>query len=471
MSFRKIILLIVPILLLIVFIPESKDDTVIAINEVKNDLTPPVIRKINPSKCQQYIVGKPTISVYYNDDTGINLSSVKFFVNYKDVTSDCTITDEKITYTPKTKFKRGNQIIKIELSDLSNNKKEFEWYFTVGTPIYSHYRGLLHAHTENSDGHGTYEDAYYLAKYKANLDFFAITDHSNYLDNDLMCTLNNSSPSKKWNDLITCANKYSSNGEFIALTGFEMTYDMNDENPKGHINILNTDGFISSNDTSLDLDRFYQIISNYEDLIGQFNHPCDKFGKFNDFKYSQAADKVICLLEVGNGYNKSTDENIKAYDMYQYALDKGWHVAPTCNQDNHKVDFGIANEFRTVVLSTDLTKDALYDGLRHMRVYATEDKNIKIDYTINDLPLGSTLKKPSKLNFSVSAIDNDNSDTIKEIQIISNNGSIVKKQRFNSNFAKLDFTIKAKEDAFYYAKIIQENNKTSITAPIWVKIR
>ena len=60
--------------------------------------------------------------------------------------------------------------------------------------------------------------------------------------------------------------------------------------------------------------------------------------------------------------------------MYQLALDKGWHLAPTCNQDNHRVDFGIANEFRTVVLATDLNKDALYDSLRNMRVYATEDK-------------------------------------------------------------------------------------------------
>ena len=105
MNVKKIIFLIVPILLLLVFIHESNDDTVSAINEIKDDLTPPIIKKVNPSKCQQYIVGKPTISVSYKDDTGINLSSVKFFVNYKDVTSDCTITNEKITYTPKLNLK------------------------------------------------------------------------------------------------------------------------------------------------------------------------------------------------------------------------------------------------------------------------------------------------------------------------------------------------------------------------------
>lgn len=472
MNYKKSYLLIFSLLLLFIFIFKSIDSSANAVNEIE-DLDPPTINKVIPSKCQEYIVGKPKISVKFKDNSGVDLSTLKLYVNYKDVTKECKIFNNEITYTPKNKFKRGNQIVKIELCDLSKNKnrQEFEWYFTVGTPIYTHYRGLLHSHTKNSDGSGTYEDAYYLAKYKAQLDFFAITEHSNLLDNNLMCNLNDASYSSKWTNLIKCSNDFTNKGEFIALTGFEMTYDTNKEKSNGHINVFNTNGFLSSNDNNLTLDRFYQLISKNEDLIGQFNHPCEKFGMFNNFKYSPLADKVICLLEVGNGSNEYMKKNIRSYDMYQLALDNGWHVAPTCNQDNHKVNFGVANEFRTVILSTDLTKDALYDGLKNMRVYATEDKNLKIDYTINDSPLGTTLKKPSKLNFSVSAVDNNKSDIIKEVQIISNNGVIIKKKNFNSNFAKLDFTIKPKKNAFYYVKVIQNKDKISVTAPIWIKLR
>ncbi|MEG1142562.1 MAG: CehA/McbA family metallohydrolase [Clostridia bacterium] len=435
----------------------------------KEDTLAPNIQNISPTKCQQYVVGNPTIKINYNDESGIDLSSIKLFVNYNNITNKCKVSNNEISYTPDKKFKRGNQIVKLEIEDTSKNKTIFEWYFTVGTPVYTHYYGLLHSHTSASDGHGTYDDAYYMARDKTNLDFFAITEHSNLLDNSLKCDIEDASSSSKWNELIKCRDKFTSNGEFIALNGFEMTYPYNIENPIGHINIFNSNGFVSANHLNMNLDNFYKLISQQEDLIGQLNHPCDKFGKFNNLKYSLDGDEVISLIEVGNGYNSVLSKNIISHDMYQLALDNGWHVAPSCNQDNHRVDFGVANEFRTVILSTDLTKDALYDSLKKMRVYATQDKNIKIDYTINNLPLGSTINTTSKLNFSICAIDNDLNDMIKEIQVISNKGEVIKSKKFNSNLAKLDFVLKPIKNKFYYIKVIQHNNKISVTAPIWIK--
>jgi len=444
----------------------TNDTTVSYIN---NDINGPIITNLSPDKCEQFIVAKPIIKINYKDETGIDTSSVRLFVNYKEVTSNCKITNDYIYYLPKTKFKRGSQIIQLKLCDTLNNKSEYEWYFTVGTPIYNHYRGLIHAHTEATDGHGTYNDAYYLARDKANLDFFAITEHSNLLDNHLECTINNASSCLKWNDLIKSRDLFNVKNKFIALNGFEMTYPHNVENRIGHINVFNSDGFISSRLPNMTLDKFYDLLYEQDNLIGQFNHPCKKFGTFNNFKYSAHGDYVISLIEVGNGYNKDMTKNIRSHDMYQLALDNGWHLAPTANQDNHRVDFGIANEFRTVILATDLNKDALYDSLRNMRVYATEDKNIKIEYSVNNLPMGSTIKNTSKLNFNISAIDSDYVDKINEIQVISNNGEIIKSKKFNSNLAKLEFSLKSSKNKFYYIKVIQNNDKISVTAPIWIE--
>ena len=150
-------------------------------------------------------------------------------------------------------------------------------------------------------------------------------------------------------------------------------------------------------------------------------------------------------------------------------MDLGWHLAPTANQDNHLIDFGVANEFRTVILSTSLTENSIYDALKKMRVYATNDKNIKIDYFINNLPMGSTIKNTSKLNFYISVIDNDENDKIKKIEIISNDNKIIKSKNFNSNIAKLEFSIKSDTNRFYYVKVTQNNNKVSVSAPIWIK--
>ena len=445
----------------------STNDT--TVSYINSDNEGPVISSLSPDRCEQFIVAKPDIKINYKDESGIDTSSVKLFVNYKDVTKQCAITDSYVYYLPESKFKRGSQIIQLEVSDILKNKSKYEWYFTVGTPIYNHYRGLIHSHTSASDGHGSYNDAYYLARDKAKLDFFAITEHSNLLDNHLDCTINDASPSLKWNDLIKSRDLFNVKDKFIALNGFEMTYPFKVKNPIGHINVFNSNGFVSSELPNMSLEKFYDLLYEQDDLIGQFNHPGKKFGTFNDFKYSDHGDYVMSLIEVGNGYSKDMSKNIRSHDMYQLALDNGWHLAPTCNQDNHRVDFGIANEFRTVILATDLNKDALYDSLRNMRVYATEDKNIKIDYSINNLPMGSTIKNTSKLNFNISAIDSDENDKIDEIQVISNNGEIIKSKTFNSNLAKLEFTLKSNKNKFYYIKVIQNNDKISVTSPIWIE--
>jgi uncharacterized protein (DUF58 family) len=76
--------------------------------------------------------------------------------------------------------------------------------------------------------------------------------------------------------------------------------------------------------------------------------------------------------------------------------------------------------------------------------------------------MSSTIKNTSKLHFNISAIDSDYIDKINEIQVISNNGEIIKSKSFNSNLAKLDFTLKSNKNKFYYIKVIQNNDKIGI---------
>lgn len=460
----KIFLFLLFILSLFCNINLKKEKEICVVNE--NDVTSPQIFNVSPQKYEEYIVSRPTIKIYYKDESGIDKSLIKLFVNYVDVTKKAKINESYIEYIPDEKFKKGNQIIKVVVFDNNKNKTTEEWYFTVGIPSYNHYYGLLHAHTDATDGHGSFSDAYYMAKEKAKLDFFAITEHSDLLDNNLNCNMENANNSKKWNSLLEAKSWFMANDKFIPLSGFEMSYNHNNENKIGHINIFNSKGFVSANNPYLTLDKFYEIISQDENLIGQFNHPSKKFGDFNELKYNKNADDIISLLEVYNGYRN--DKIIKAFDMYQMALDKGWHLAPTANQDNHLVDFGICNEFRTVILSTKLTEESIFDALKNMRVYATNDKNLKIDYYINNLPMGSILKNIKNLNFYISVFDKDLKDNIQKIEVITNSGQIVKQKKFSSNIAKLEFNLESEKNKFYYVKVYQKNNKISVTAPIWI---
>ena len=67
------------------------------------------------------------------------------------------------------------------------------------------------------------------------------------------------------------------------------------------------------------------------------------------------------------------------------ALDKGWHLAPTNNQDNHKGKWGNANDARDVILTDSFTEEGIYEAIRALRMYATEDKNLELTYTVNGL--------------------------------------------------------------------------------------
>ena len=117
----------------------SKD--LIELNSISKDNTPPTIKIITPTKSQDYIISKPTIKASFYDKSGVDLKSIKLYVNNKDVTHKAIITNNNIEYTPNKKFKRGTQIVKICISDKSSNSSSLEWYFTVGTPIYKNFTG------------------------------------------------------------------------------------------------------------------------------------------------------------------------------------------------------------------------------------------------------------------------------------------------------------------------------------------
>ena len=335
---------------------------------------------------------------------------------------------------------------------------------------YNHYYGLLHSHTAASDGKGTYDDAFKYARANGKVDFFAITEHSHMLDNHLNVDINNANISTKWIELMNKANKYTQNGKFVAIAGYEMTWSPKTDHV-GHINTFCTEGYESRDNENINLKNYYDKLAKSPNSISQFNHPGEYFGDFNNFDYySPEADKVITLLEVVNGTGRKTSgKNYTiAYDYYTKALDKGWHVAPVSNQDNHKKDWATANDIRTVIIASSLTKDNIFDSMRKMRVYSTEDKNLRIDYTINKNIMGSILENQKKLNISITTIDEDSYDNTKEISIISNNGKIVASKSFNSNIATWNLSLKPIL-GYYYVKVIQNDNDVAVTAPIWIK--
>ncbi len=336
---------------------------------------------------------------------------------------------------------------------------------------YNIYFGQMHSHTSYSDGAGTAQEAYEHGKAVDNLDFLSVTDHSNSFDNAESASILDGSVSEEWKEGHQLADTYSSE-DFVGLFGYEMTWS----NGLGHMNTFNSNGFQSRTQTefatySTALQNYYAALKTQPDSISQFNHPGTTFGDFSDFAhYDEAIDGLITLIEVGNGEGAiGSSGYFPSYEYYQRALDKGWHVAPTNNQDNHKGRWGDANTARSVVLADSLTRGNIYDAMRNNRVYATEDNDLSIYYTLDGYEMGTVLGDgDTGETVHLKAELSDPTDAgLGTVSVITNGGLVLDQKTVAGNKATVEFDIDNKY-SYYYLKVVEADGDIAVTAPVWV---
>ncbi len=401
-----------------------------------------------------------------------------------------TVDGGKAVYIPETDLTDGRYTATVTVTRADGKSSGKTWSFTVGQSTERLYFGQLHSHTQYSDGSGTLESALsYVANLpdSANVDFVAFTDHSNYFDKSGAAnpegalydmSLATAYSQETWNSYKTAIDAFNAeNNGKIALGGFEMTWS----GGPGHINTFNTEGIVSRNNTALNnktedagLKAYYALLSQPEgvDSLSQFNHPGSTFGTFSDFSYWDALiDSRMYMVEVGNGEGAiGAGGYYPSYEYYTMALDKGWHVAPTNNQDNHKGKWGNANDARDVILTDDFSEQGIYEAIRNHRMYATEDKNLEIYYTVNEQPLGSILEEiPEELNLSVQVSDPDRTDSISKVEVIVNSGRVAYAWDDPAELASglLSCTLDPTY-SYYYIRVTEGDGDMAVTAPVWV---
>ena len=397
----------------------------------------------------------------------------------------------KLTYTPAADMTDGRTNVTVTVTRADGKTASFSWFFTVGQAQYQLYFGQLHSHTQYSDGAGSLDAALDYVKNlpeSANVQFVAFTDHSNYFDTTGAAnpegalydmSLASASSQETWNSYRSSVAAFNeaNAGSLVALAGFEMTWS----GGPGHINTFNTPGIVSRNNSTLNnktdyagMRAYYALLSQQEgaDSLSQFNHPGNTFGTFGDFAFwDPVIDSRMYMVEAGNGEGQiGAGGYYPSYEYYTMALDKGWHLAPTNNQDNHKGRWGNANDARDVILTDDFSEQGIYDALRAMRVYATEDKNLEIGYTVNGMLLGSSLTEvPEKLNIHVTVNDPDASDSISKVEVIVNSGKTAYTWDDPAVLATGDLSVTLDPDySYYYIRVTQGDGDLAVTAPVWV---
>ena len=408
----------------------------------------PDVLTSSPEKYYYYEdVYTPTLVYTYNPDK-IDASKSRLTVGGKDLSSSAVWEDAKVTLKD-TSVPAGDHTVLLSLADNDGNVKVFETTFSCGDgSVMNLYSGELHAHTSDSDGKSTVEEAYAYARDVADLDFFAITDHSNSFDNEVYVGKHQ-----------TNADNFNDPGNFVALYGYEQTYNIS----TGYFGHLNTINYGTLTKRELTLKSYYETVGEDPNAIIMFNHPCYRWGNFLEYSfYSEEYDKVVDLTEIKG---KSYDEE------YALSLTKGWHVSPMYNEDNHEANWGNAYEYCGYALAPSLTRQNIVEALKKNRTYTTTDKSLKIYYSINGEWMGSILKAPDELKVKVN-ISTEKENGLGMISLVGEDNIVVKRINVGSAMQyDWEFTISPEHD-YYYIKVESINgNIWCVTAPIWIEGR
>ena len=368
---------------------------------------------------------------------------------------------------------------------------------------YTIYYGNLHSQTNHSDGGGVLSsctgaqppqsgaygpsDAYQYAMNRG-LDMLMASEHNHMFDGSTG-TNASANPTTAHNlfasGLQAASSFTAAHPGFLALYGQEWGVISNG----GHLNIFNADGLIEwEKNSSGQLIGDYEIakgdygslytLMNAHGWVGQFNHPATS-GQFNvnstDFGYTADGDQVMVLAEVMNSsaFSTNTTETETSHSHYEAAfntiLARGFHVAPSSDQDNHCANWGASFTNRTGVLIPDgtaLSLNAFVNALRARRVFATEDKAAQIVLTANGHVMGERFSNSGPLTLTVN-FASSTGQSVQRVQVFEgvpgSSGTVASL----SETATTTVTPSTGEH-FYYAKITEGNGLMLWSAPVWV---
>ena len=368
---------------------------------------------------------------------------------------------------------------------------------------YTVYYGNMHSQTNHSDGGGALDsctgaqapqsaafgpaDAFAYAKGRG-LDFLMASEHNHMYDgSDSTNTSANPATAKALyqSGLSAAASYNAANPGFLGIYGMEWGVINNG----GHLNILNADELVGweLNSSGQVLADTLVAKNDYASLytlmrqrgwLGQFNHPATS-GQFivngTALGYSADGDQAMALCEVLNtsAFSTNTTETETGRSNYESAckkaLEMGFHVAFSTNQDNHCANWGASYTNRTGVLiptGTALTQASFMDAIRARRVFATMDKTSQLVLTPNGHVMGERFTNNGALTLTAN-FASSSGKTASTVQIFEGvpgrNGTVTQL----ASTASTTVT-PANGEHFYYAKITQNDGNILWSAPVWV---
>ncbi len=327
------------------------------------------------------------------------------------------------------------------------------------------YFGELHQHTGYSpDGCGLPEEAIIAARNTRHNDFMALTEHHySFYQPEIGslargCRIPQTDP-HKWQTLGELAERYTQDGYFVLLRGYEQTRD------EGHLNVFNTESVVSP----VFVDDFYSWLAGQpQDVFAQFNHPMPLdwvggMGDFNGFRFFPPAAPKMTLIE-----------NAAAppfYFAYPRALANGWQVSSVGYGDGHYANQ--AGSLHYGIFAPNITRRDLIDALRSGRTFGNTDGQLAVALVGNGQWMGEPTSA-DEITFQAYAADRTG-DAIVRIELLGREGFIASCAPMTTPAECQFYVGDVRPGDFFYLHVLDARGdhgwSGSITRPLYSRLQ
>jgi hypothetical protein len=310
-----------------------------------------------------------------------------------------------------------------------------------------------------------------------NLDFVAITEHSNNVDdplgrqwreeNDALLTLpDGTRTSSEWTYLQSAIARYNRPGRFVAFLGLEYTRGTTETASPGHqIGIFPGDtlprycsNFPHNAGDCPTARDFFSFVAGQKG-IAIMAHPCAKWGPSD---WSEI-DPVLNSMELVSGKCEFQEHG------YNEMLGKGLKIGARGSSDSHY--FQVGNNDKTMCFARELTREALLEAMRANLCYFIDRYPVTLKFSINGSPMGSEIRDDGS-GIAVRATAETDWDTDLDHMTLIHDGKVALsvdcEDSAYAHCALSTFLLSGTSGYYYVSLSSYTGRRIAISSPIWV---
>ncbi|MFP3904944.1 MAG: CehA/McbA family metallohydrolase [Armatimonadota bacterium] len=335
------------------------------------------------------------------------------------------------------------------------------------------YWGDIHGKTGFSgDGLAPIDDYISYARDTGGADFTCVTDHSG-------CNR------ESWITTQEKAREYTTDGEFVALKGFEYSYN------HGHRNVYFDNHEIEDiwPDERLDLDPqengtrpFFEYLRTRKDELLSIPHHTLVWTDWD--VYDQELEPICEIYSMWGCSERTVGEGNPLWDKScipgggaQAALGRGYRMGFIAASDTHSGFpgrqhpdlYGFCFTYKAglaAIRAEELTAKALVDALKARNCYGTTGARIYVEFFVDGHRMGSEIALSGDRKITGRVVG---SDQVTRIDIVRNNEDY-RTLRPESDDVTIDVTDsdQVTPGTFYYLRIWQADGEMAWTSPVWL---